>query len=1256
MDKKKIKYHIAGYEFVLEDQIAQSAKLVQWGKALIDQAVKASPEASMAWCGICLILPLFTQSSATEQANRAGFAYVTARMHYYVALEPLLFPKNQDPTAIVPEDLKEAFEKNVVDLYQHILEFQFRSVLRFFRNGLRNLGRDLIQREDWDGMLSKVQQLENTLDGDFKKINNAVPSALYNSAEDQHIQPCQQGTRVSIRNQITAWANDISRETLFWVYGPAGTGKSTISRSIAQSLADTGLLGASYFFRRGKEGRNSASRFFPTIASQLIATVPTFKRSLRESLEKPGNTELETKALGEQFKTLILTPLSQVFTDTSQPILNRVIVIDALDECEGSKDIRIICDLLSQLQELSTVRLRVFLTSRSAYPIVGAFRSLQSKHSLSLLEDFSEETKADISTFLIERFATIKANNEITGDPWPDPKDLDRLITLATNPSPLFIYAATLCRFVDDGTGKKNPVKRLERWLKDCDSNTSQLNQIYVPILQDLFGTVENEKSSDGLDSEEKSQLLRILGSIILLPTPLPAPALAALLGMDESSVNHWLRNLHAVLNIPGDREAPVEILHKSFSDFLLGQEGTGTAEFRVNAAESHAVLASKCIQRMENGLSKDICSVRDPGKPRYEIDKAIIASHIPPDLEYACLYWVYHLQHSGKRITDSDELCIFLHAHFLHWLESLSWMRKISEGPNLRAFVHDAKRFVLYNRSVIEQAPLQIYCSALIFAPEKSIVRRQFKKCIPTWIQVKSRVQENWTSAVQTLEGHKGRVFSIAFSPDGKQLASASEDGTLASASGNGTVRLWDTATGAALQTLEGHKGRIRSIAFSPDSKQLASASGNGTTLKGHKGRVRSITFSPDGKQLGSASDDKTVRLWDTATGAALQTLKAHKGRDETVRLWDTATGAALQTLEGHQGRVRSIAFSPDGKQLASASDDKTVRLWDPATGAALQTLEGHDDWVHSITFSPDGKQLASVSASEDETVRLWDTATGAALQTLKGHEDWVYSITFSPDGKQLASASDDTTVRLWDTATGAALQTLEGHKNLVHYIAFSPDGKQLASVSGDRTVRLWDPATGTALQTLEGHKDLVYSIAFSPDGKQLASASGDETVRLWDTATGTALQTLKGHKGTVYSIAFSPDGKRLASASGDKIIRLWDTATGAALQALEGKGWAIAFSPDGKQLASTSNDKTVRLWDPATGAQLQTLELDSLEQVRTLFVSNDWILEEGEGILWLPPDYRTTCVAVWDGMVVLGHSSGRISFLEFEPGLKTV
>ena len=214
MDEKRIKYHIAGYEFVLEDQIAQAAKLVQWGKALIDEAVKASPEASMAWCGICLILPLFTQSSATEQANRAGFTYVTARMRYYVALEPLLFPKNQDPTAIVPEDLREAFEDGVVDLYQHILEFQFRSVLRFFRRRLRNLGRDLIQHEDWDGMLSKVQALEKTLAHDFRQINDGFLRG--------QLEKLNESTKESLESMrgllsVTKELRDIQREGVYVV-------------------------------------------------------------------------------------------------------------------------------------------------------------------------------------------------------------------------------------------------------------------------------------------------------------------------------------------------------------------------------------------------------------------------------------------------------------------------------------------------------------------------------------------------------------------------------------------------------------------------------------------------------------------------------------------------------------------------------------------------------------------------------------------------------------------------------------------------------------------------------------------------------------------------------------------------------------------------------------------------------------------------------------------------------------------------------
>jgi len=288
----------------------------------------------------------------------------------------------------------------------------------------------------------------------------------------------------------------------------------------------------------------------------------------------------------------------------------------------------------------------------------------------------------------------------------------------------------------------------------------------------------------------------------------------------------------------------------------------------------------------------------------------------------------------------------------------------------------------------------------------------------------------------------------------------------------------------------------------------------------------------------------------------------------------------ALKQTFTGDPYFVLALAFSPDGKILASGGGGASVKLWDAQTGVLKQALTGHGYEVFSVAFSADGKMLAS--GSGDETVKLWDAQTGALKQTLPGQGGQVRSVAFSPDGKTLAAASFDETVKLWDPQTGMLKQTLKGHEYLVYSVAFSPDGKTLASGSDDQTVKLWDAQTGKLKQTLSVNST-VYSVAFSPDGKTLATGSKNNTIKLWDALTGAWKQTLTGHSAEVGQVAFSPDGKTLASASNDKTVKLWDVQSGALRQTLTGhadKVRSVAFSPDGKTLASGDDDKTVKLW----------------------------------------------------------------------------
>jgi WD40 repeat protein/tRNA A-37 threonylcarbamoyl transferase component Bud32 len=461
-------------------------------------------------------------------------------------------------------------------------------------------------------------------------------------------------------------------------------------------------------------------------------------------------------------------------------------------------------------------------------------------------------------------------------------------------------------------------------------------------------------------------------------------------------------------------------------------------------------------------------------------------------------------------------------------------------------------------------------------------------------------------------LRGHANKVSCLAFSPDGKRLASGSERALTRP----GELKVWDAVTGKELLPVPGQAAGLTAVAFSPDGRRLAAAwwsdparvavldaeSGEERhSFRGHTGPVLGLAFSPDGKRLASASEDGTVRVWNLRHGRDALAFKGHTRRvrcvafspdgehlasgsdDLTVKLWDVQRAQESYLLtEGDGNYSWCLAFSPDGRRLAACAG-REVTVWGPASGRRLFSLKGHDQEVRGVAFSPDGRRLAS--GSVDRTVKVWDVANGREVLTLTGHEFPVWGVAFSPDGRQFA-AVDVTEIRLWDAATGAPVRALgKGEGDYTSGLAFSPDGKLLAAATAfPACVRLWDSATGREVHVLRGHTGSVTSVAFSPAARYLASASRDGSVKLWDTAAGQEVRTLRGHNDEVNAVTFSPDGRRLASGSDDRTVKVWDVETGRQLLTLTGHEsgvLGVAFSPDGKRLASSDKSGAIRLWE---------------------------------------------------------------------------
>ena len=288
--------------------------------------------------------------------------------------------------------------------------------------------------------------------------------------------------------------------------------------------------------------------------------------------------------------------------------------------------------------------------------------------------------------------------------------------------------------------------------------------------------------------------------------------------------------------------------------------------------------------------------------------------------------------------------------------------------------------------------------------------------------------------------------------------------------------------------------------------------------TLKGHTGWVRAVAFFPNGFSLASGSYDRTLKLWNTRDNQSFGTLSNHLG-----------------SISG----INAIAVHPNGNTFATACIDKSIKLWNFRSGKPVRNIEGHLGQVYSVAYSPDGNTL--VSASADKTIKLWNWRKGELLQTFEGHQDKVVSVAFYPDGKRIASASFDKTIKIWDVNTGKQVLSMSGHGSPVNAIAFSPDGKLLASGSQDQTVKIWDVSSGKVVRTLAGHVGGVLAVEFNRDGSVIASGGVDKTIQIWDVKTGKSMQILNQHEAPVLSLSFSPKDETLVSGSADRTVKVW-------------------------------------------------------------------------------------------------------------------
>ncbi|RPA74546.1 hypothetical protein BJ508DRAFT_332960 [Ascobolus immersus RN42] len=1146
---------------------------------------------------ISVLLKAMDNNIEETNANRDGLEFVISQMRWYTAVATVVLREDKGATA----DLRYELDLTVLNFYSELLLFVIRSINCYNRNRFSDNVRMAFKIDDWEGLVDNVkaaqQSVQERLDfylsvhdremGRLKAIGAILKEELqpytstgqrFDANELNHIETCLEGTRTNFLRMIRNWAMGRDSNPIFWLGGTAGTGKSTIAKTVARELAELGYLGASFFFQTGVGSRTKASKVIPSFAAQMANPkygIPGLREFITKAIEEDPDSLNSTGQ--DQWRHFIQEPLSQVadsYEDESPRIV--VFVIDALDECDSERDVEDLLDILLEAQpDSELIQCRFFLTSRPEYVIRAKFERMEEgAHQGAVLHDlFPDETKQDISLYLKAKLTKIQ-DRRVREEFPPDWVTEEAIGKLTDRSGGLFIYAATIVRFLDN---VGNPVETLANLVEnetfeevkegladsrafeankkhqDSSSATRELDRLYMMILRDKLVSVATELERIKADPERTMESTRleyaeasdssggsggsverldwndfllafrmVVGSVVLLYDPLTVDGIAALIERPKPYIHTALRHLGSVLSISQDDRKLVQIHHLSFRDFLLDERRCPDERLRVDAEALNLKMARGALRLLvheEDGVKKDICGLRVPGYAAVDIDPAVVQKCIPPGLQYACRYWFEHcrLAIEGSSRSILRKILGFVQRKSLLWIESLSILREIPSA----VLALKGLQGLLFD---IDKAPTNLL-------PIVEDVLR--------FILCNKQAMEH--TPLQTY------ASALLFTPRQSSMRSLFESDFPNWVATNDVVpEKWD----ARLQSLQRKGTEFNSLSLSKSSRWIAAGSQSGsmiiwTLATGDlrrelkvAGRLDDIAFSPHvdkwivtvGKPIGYTGFDSIfpgtrVRLWDAETGVCLSRTLLEKGAGN-FRVAFSYLDSSLLAVWGDSSESPLYVLRLNGSQfelihtLTDHLDRKGVRHWE-IRGVAF--ARQNPAWIFSVCHYriigvDPGPGYASDVKFPPSRLSTWCTNTGACLMTV--------DLSLSQDiGFNQLLASPHNENELAFVANGG-VTFYRVYASAVKDTGCLPFPSKLEN-SGLSTTKL---------------VDAIFSISHSG---QFITSHEDGTVRIWDIESGicqTALTPLLPALGKGRNGLLMPSEPGLLVSLQKDMVNIWD------------------------------------------------------------------------------------------------------------------